>query len=160
MAASIDYGMPFCKSCFNLEGDADGLSFVTGEEIKKLERMICDINPIEIFRTKKASEIAEKLMSPIITLQTSMITEKEAELSVIENELVNNVVNVDNLSQRSLAEDDVLVIDDKVTLTRRVGRSRVKGKVMAVNTTYKGEVTYDVQPQNGAVFYNNQNIQW
>ena len=123
---------------------ADGLAFVTGEEIKKLERMICDINPIEIDRTKKASEIAEKLMSPIITLQTSMITEKEAELSVIENELVNNVVNVDNLSQRSLAEGDVLVIDDKVTLTRRVGRSQVKGKVTAVNTTDKGEVTYDV----------------
>ena len=33
-AAKIDYGMVFCKSCFNLEGDADGLAFVTGAEIK------------------------------------------------------------------------------------------------------------------------------
>ena len=29
-AAKIDYGMVFCKSCFNLEGDADGLTYVTG----------------------------------------------------------------------------------------------------------------------------------
>ena len=92
-------------------------------------------------------------MSPIITLQTSMITEKEAELSNVENEWVNVVVHVDNLSQRSLVEGYVLVIDDKVTLTRRVIRPQVKGKVTAVNATDKGDVTYDVQPQNGAIFF-------
>ena len=59
LAASIDYGMPFCKGCFNLEEEADGLAFVTGEEIKKLEKMICGVNPIDIDRTKKASKIAE-----------------------------------------------------------------------------------------------------
>ena len=31
IAASIDYATPFCKATFNFEGDADGLSFVTGD---------------------------------------------------------------------------------------------------------------------------------
>ena len=35
MAASIEYEKPFCTAAFNLEGDADGLAFVTGTEIKK-----------------------------------------------------------------------------------------------------------------------------
>ena len=29
IVAQIDYGMVVCKVCFNLEGDSDGLSFVT-----------------------------------------------------------------------------------------------------------------------------------
>ena len=34
--------MAFYKSCFNLEGDADGLVFVTDAEIEKLVKAICE----------------------------------------------------------------------------------------------------------------------
>ena len=32
IAASIDYAIQFCKGTFNLQGDADGILFVTGSE--------------------------------------------------------------------------------------------------------------------------------
>ena len=34
VSASIDYAKPFCNTNLNLEGDSDGLDFVTGSEIK------------------------------------------------------------------------------------------------------------------------------
>lgn len=83
LVATIDYGMPFCKSCFNLEEGADGLAFVAGEEIKKLEKIIYGINSICINRTTKANKVAEGLVNQVITLQISVITEKEIELSDI-----------------------------------------------------------------------------
>ena len=153
LAASIDYGMPFCKSCFNLESDADGLAFVTGEEIKKLEKMICDMNSTSIQRTIAASRSAEELLNLIVTSQKSVIDVQEAELSDVEYELADKIASVDTLSQRSSHEGDVLVVDDEVTLTRRVGRSQVRGKVIGVYVTDKAEVTYDVKPQNGAILY-------
>lgn len=151
LAANIDYGIPFCKSCFNLEGDAYGLAFVTGEEIKKLGKMIYDTNSICIKRTITACNIAEDLVNPIVTSQKAIIREYEIELDRIENQIAENIVNVDNLSMRSIAECNLLQVNDKVTLTRRVGRLQVRGKVIGVYVTNKGKVSYDVEPDNGAI---------
>ena len=40
LGASIDFGRPFCKAGFNLEGDADGLAFCVHAEIKKTAEVI------------------------------------------------------------------------------------------------------------------------
>ena len=82
-----------------------------------------------------------------------MITDKEIELNGIGDELAQNIVHEDNLHIRSTTEVDVLEVDDQVTLTRRVGRSQVRGKVIDMHVTEKGEVTYDVQPQNGVILF-------
>ena len=44
ISASIDYAKPFCKATFNLEGDVDGLDFMTGGEIKKYYERIVSMN--------------------------------------------------------------------------------------------------------------------
>ena len=46
-----------------------------------------------------------------------------------------NIVLTDNLHMRSTTEGNVLEVDDKATLTRRVSRSQVRGKVITVHVT-------------------------
>ena len=43
IADSLDYVAPFCKATFNLEGDADGLAFVTGTKIEKIVDIISSL---------------------------------------------------------------------------------------------------------------------
>ena len=65
MAASIDYAKPFCQGKFNLEGDADGLAFVTGTEIRKIADTIL-ASDINIDRLKKSFKTAASMIEPLV----------------------------------------------------------------------------------------------
>ena len=59
MAASLDYAAPFCETTFNLEEDADVLSFVVGSEIEKVLEKISSSN-INRNRVRKSVDIAKQ----------------------------------------------------------------------------------------------------
>ena len=42
-------------------------------------------------------------------------------------------------------------VNNKVTLTRRVGRSQVRAKMIEVHTNEEGITTYDIQTSNGTI---------
>ena len=76
LAAQIDYEMVFCKSCLNIKGDSDGLSFVTAAETKKLSTAICE-DSFNVDRTKLACKEADQLVYYYFTLQDTIISDKE-----------------------------------------------------------------------------------
>ena len=73
IAASIEYVTPFCKATFNLENDADSLSFVTGSNIRKTDNRIssCDI---KIERVKKNAKTTSSVVEPLVaTINKKML---------------------------------------------------------------------------------------
>ena len=152
-AAKIDYGQPFCKACFNLEGDADGLSFVTGMEIQKLTSAITDTN-LNIDRVIKACTQAEEIVRSAFGRKNAIIEEKKDNLNITLNKLADKISDIEQLRVRTIEEGRQLSIDDKVTLRRRNNHSQVRGTVTHVHTTENGEVTYNIKPDQGADFLN------
>ena len=152
-AAKIDYGQPFCKACFNLEGDADGLSFVTGMEIQKLTSAITDTN-LNIDGVIKACTQAEEIVRSAFGRKNAIIEEKKDNLNITLNKLADKISDIEQLRVRTIEEGVQLSIDDRVTLKRRNNHSQVRGTVTHVHTTENGEVTYNIKPDQGADFLN------
>ena len=131
MAASIDYAKPFCKATFNLEGDADGLAFVTGTEIEKIGDRISSFN-INIDRLKKHAKKAALMVEPLVDNIKVRLTEAISTKQDKALEVTQIMQQYDNAKVRKVEEGAVLTFGDKVTLKRRVGRHQVKGVITAV----------------------------
>ena len=86
IATKIYYGIPFCRADFNLEGGADGLSFVTGAEIRKLEKIICD-GDFNYDRVNKATVIAADIVNPVFQRQATIMFELENNASFVLDEI-------------------------------------------------------------------------
>ena len=150
ISASIDYAKPFCKATFNLEGDADGLAFVTGGEIKKCYERISSMN-INIDRLKSGAKNASIIVEPLVREIKERLSQRRNSRLNVEQELANSMEMVDASKIRKEGEGEVLLFGDKVTMKRRVRHSQVQGVVTCVYfNEVDGTVQYDITPSNGA----------
>ena len=151
MAASIDYAKPFYQGTFNLEGDADGLAFVTGTEIRKIVDRI-SASDINIDRLKKASKTAASMIEPLVDDINGRLTEANSSKDEMILELGNKMQLYDNVRGRNDEEESILKFGAMVTMNRRVGFHQVKGVLTAVHVKgLDGTVKYDVAPSQGDV---------
>ena len=149
ISALIDYATPFCKGAFNLEGDADGLAFVTGTEKKIADRIT--YHDINVGRLKKNANNAPLLVDPLVNEINSRLTEATRLKYEKMLELTNTMELYNNVKQRKDEEGSILVFGDKVTMKRRVGCSQVKGFITGVYVhKLDGTMKYDVTPNEGA----------
>ena len=150
IAASLDYAAPFCKATFNLEGDADGLAFVTGTEIEKIVERISSLN-LNIDRVKKNAVKANTIIQPLVDDIKKKIDDAKIIQSGININLANCMELFESAKSRKAEEGDVLEFSDKVVMKRRVGRHHVKGVITSVHQNdMDGTVYYDVTPSQGA----------
>ena len=154
IAASLDYAAPFCKTTFNLEGDADGLAFVTGTEIEKIVVRISSLH-LNIDRVKKHAVKANTIVQPLADkIKIKIDNAKDAQDDYSIN-LANCMEVVERARARKAEEGDVLEFGDKVVMKRRVGRHHVKGVVTSIHfNELDGTVSYDVTPIQGACHNN------
>ena len=151
MASNICQKMHFCKAGFNLDGDTDGLSFVTGTEIKKLEKVLCD-GDFNCDRVNKATVIAADIMNPVFQRQATIISELDNNTLSIQDGIAQLVAETDELKERKNEEGENLSEDDNVTLSRRVGSDQVNRRIVRVYFKENGKVSYDIKPDRGAHF--------
>ena len=151
MAASIDYAKPFCQGTFNLEGDADGLAFVTGTEIMKIGDRISS-SDINIDRLRKASKMAASMIEPLVNEINGRLIEAIGSKDEMVLELGTRLQLYDKERSRKDEEGAILNFGAMVTMNRRVGRHQVKGVLTGVHVNeLDGTVKYDVAPSRGVV---------
>ena len=154
IAASLDYAAPFCKTTFNLEGNADGLAFVTGTEIEKIVHRISSLH-LNIDRVKKHAVKANTIIQPLVDDIKINIDNAKIAQDITNINLANCMELVERARIKNAEEGNVLEFGDKVVMKRRVGRHHVKGVITSVHCNeLDGTVSYDVTPTQGACHNN------